>query len=228
MTLPEFHPFGLQHLAALGVLAACCVLTARIVSLLSDSQRKWAGRFIGILLIGYAAVFYIRQYAAGMLSLEYSLPLDLCSVVLIAVIAAQFRAGRLQCEIAFFWGLGGTTQALITPDLGSGFPSWDFILFFWSHGAILLGIVFIIAATDFRPQRNSVVRMMMALNIYAAATGTVDRVMGWNYGYLCQKPAVHSLFDYLGPWPWYLLSLEGVALVTFWVLKWGYKACFGK
>ena len=35
----------------------------------------------------------------------------------------------------------------------------------------------------------------------------------WNYGYLCRQPAHQSLLGYLGPWPWYLASLELVAFV---------------
>ena len=65
--------------------------------------------------------------------------------------------------------------------------------------------------------------MMIALNSYAIAVGAIDRAMGWNYGYLCRKPAVPSLLDYLGPWPWYLVSLEGVALLTFLLLFWGHN-----
>ena len=47
------------------------------------------------------------------------------------------------------------------------------------------------------------------------AVGTVDQVTGWNYGYLCRKPAVPSLLDYLGPWPWYLIGLEAIAIIMF-------------
>jgi len=228
MSVPEFNVFGFQHLVALGILTVFCIFLIRITVKMPYPKRKWIGRIIGCALAGYTAVFYIQQYVGNILSWEYSLPLELCNLVLVACILSMFCPGRLQYEITYFWGLGGTTQALITPDLGRGFPSWDFILFFWSHGVLMLGIVFIIAGTNFRPGRNSVVRMMLALNLYAFAIGTLDWIMGWNYGYLCQKPAVPSLLDYLGPWPWYILSLEGVALLTFLLLKWGHNTYFTK
>jgi hypothetical integral membrane protein (TIGR02206 family) len=114
--------------------------------------------------------------------------------------------------------LGGLLQAIATPELASGFPSWDFILFFWSHGASLMAIVFLVSDGRFRPRPGSIVRMMIALNAYALIVGMLDLAMGWNYGFLCRKPSEPSLFDVLGPWPWYLLSVEMIAVVTFLLL----------
>jgi len=220
---PDFHIFGPQHLAALGVLAILSLLVAHLSGKLPAPGRQWLGRSIGFLLAAYVLTFYIQQGIAGSLSWDYSLPLDLCSLVLAAGILSLFRPARFICEITYFWGAGGSLQALLTPDLGSGFPSWDFALFFWGHGAILLGIVFIVSGTGFRPDRKSILRMMISLNIYAIAVGTINWFMGWNYGYLCWKPYAPSLMDVLGPWPWYLLSLEGVALLTFILLALPWK-----
>lgn len=218
MAYTEFHAFEIQHISALAATAGLCILLACVARKLSFSGRKWLGRLLGIQLAFYGVFFYVQQGLAGGLSWEYSLPLELCNLVLIACILSLFRSGQFFDEIAYFWGLGGTLQALITPDLAAGFPSWDFFLFFWSHGAILLGIVFIIAAKNFRPRKYSVLRMMIALNAYAFVVGAIDAVMDWNYGYFCRKPAVPSLLDFLGPWPWYLLSLEGIALLSFFLL----------
>ncbi len=229
MTSPAFHSFDMPHISSLALIAGICVLLVWSARRLPLAGRIWLGRSLGLLLGFYGVFFYIRQAMAGALSWEYSLPLDLCSVVLMACIFSLFRSVQFFNEIAYFWGLGGTLQALLTPDLATGFPSLDFFLFFWSHGAILFGIVYIIAANNFRPRKGSVIRMMIALNVYAAAVGAINAAMGWNYGYLCRKPALPSLLDLLGPWPWYLLSLEGIALVTFivLVLPWKRKAKTG-
>ncbi len=214
----SFLTFGTQHLVTLGILAVLCALLFYAGTDPDPGKRKWLGRALGIVLMGYVACIYIQQGIARMLSWEYSLPLDLCNLVLIACIIALFHSGRLTAEIAYFWGLGGGIQALLTPDLGQGFPSWDFVLFFWGHGATLLAIVFLLSNRNFRPRKHNVLRMMIALNIYAVIVGTINAVAGWNYGYLCRKPVMPSMLDFLGPWPWYLLSLELVAFLTFLIL----------
>lgn len=218
-----FQAFGIEHFSVLAAIAALCLFLAWGIPKLPSSGQKWLGRTLGLLLAGYGAFFYIQQGMSGYLSWEYSLPLELCNLVLIACILSLFGSGPFFDEISYFWGLGGTLQALITPDLGAGFPSLDFFLFFWSHGGILFGIVFILAAKNYRPRKNSILRMMIALNVYAVTVGSINALMDWNYGYLCWKPAVSSLLDLLGPWPWYLLSLEGVALLTFFLLALPWK-----
>ncbi|MBN1569099.1 MAG: TIGR02206 family membrane protein [Acidobacteria bacterium] len=214
----SFLTFGTQHLVVLGIIAAVCTLLLRTAKDCDPVKRRWLGRILGMLLLGYVTCIYVQQGFARMLSWEYSLPLDLCNLVLAACIIALFRPSRFIYEIAYFWGLGGGLQALLTPDLARGFPSWDFVLFFWGHGATLLAIAFFISDPNFMPRKNNILRMMIALNVYAVVVGAINAIAGWNYGYLCRKPAMPSLLDFLGPWPLYLLSLEAVAFLTFLIL----------
>lgn len=180
--------------------------------------RLWIGRILGILLLGYGLEIYLEEAMGGGLHGSYSLPMQLCDWVVIACIVTLFRQNAFASEIAYFWGSAGTFQAVLTPDLTQGFPSWRFFQFFWGHGTALLAIVYIIAARDFRPRPKSVLRMMIALNVYGVCALGLDLAFGWNYGYLLQKPAESSLFDYLGPWPWYLASLEALGIISFWLL----------
>jgi hypothetical integral membrane protein (TIGR02206 family) len=213
-----FQAFDAQHIIGLICIALLCLLVAFAARKKSPSRSRWLKGTIGFLLVGYVLFFYVQQGIEGALTWEYSLPLDLCSLVLAACIFSLFRPGQFIAEIAYFWGVGGILQALATPDLARGFPSIPFMLFFWGHGASLMAITFLIIGRGFRPGKGSVIRMMIALNLYAALVGAVNAIMGWNYGYLCRKPYAPSLLDFLGPWPWYLLSIELIALVTFLIL----------
>jgi hypothetical integral membrane protein (TIGR02206 family) len=212
---PPFTLFSTEHLLALALIAFAAAAAAIGRRRASPARTRLLGRALGLVLMGYIVVAYCQKGAAGELSWEYSLPLELCHWVLAACIVSLFRPNQLASEIAYYWGFGGTLQASLTPEIGQGFPSWEFILFFWSHGATLVAMVFLVAGRGFRPRRGGVVRMLVALNIYAAIVGGIDWITGWNYGYLCHKPVKPSLMDHLGPWPWYLLSLEAIGAVSF-------------
>jgi hypothetical integral membrane protein (TIGR02206 family) len=217
MNVP-FHAFDTQHLLTLAVIGCSCFCVARLSYLLPSSSRKWLGRGLGLFLLSYVIIFYLQVVVGYAFSWRDSLPLELCNLALMTCIISLFRPNRLTKEITYFFGLGGVLQATLTPDLSRGFPSWDFILFFWAHGGTLISISFLVAAREFRPLKGSIFRMMIMLNCYAMFVGAIDAAFGWNYGYLCRKPGKASLLDFLGPWPWYLISLEFVSFLIFLLL----------
>jgi hypothetical integral membrane protein (TIGR02206 family) len=215
---PQFRIFDTQHLVVLLTLAFLAALIARGGRRMNGRARSWLGIMLACLVPGYYLALYYQAIRNSWLQLGNALPMQLCDWVLIACLVALTRPNALAAEIAYFWGLGGTLQAVLTPDRMQGFPSWRFLQFFWGHGSALLCIVFIIAAQRFRPRPGSTLRMLIAVNVYGLAALGLDLAFGWNYGYLRHKPAGSSLFDFLGPWPWYILSLEGIALANFWLL----------
>jgi hypothetical integral membrane protein (TIGR02206 family) len=83
----------------------------------------WAGRAISVVLVVDAVLFVSVPVADGRWSVQASLPLALCDVALIvAAIACWWPQWNLAVELTYFWGLAGTLQAVVTPDLSSGFP----------------------------------------------------------------------------------------------------------
>jgi len=214
----RFYLFDSGHIAALSVILILGILLLLAAWRRPPLKLDWLGRVLGVVLVSYGAAAYAQLWLAGGLSPSIALPLELCHWVLIACVISLFRPNRFTAEIAYFWGFAGTLQAVLTPDISTGFPSWEFLLFFWGHGASLLAIIFIVAVQGHIPRKGSVVRMMLAVNIYAMVAGTFDLAFGWNYGYLRAKPMRPSLLDYMGPWPWYILSLEVAALTFFLIL----------
>lgn len=211
----SFHTFGFQHLAALAVLAGLGIALVTWCRRLGPAGRACLSRGLAAFLLAYVVTSYGRRAWLGTLRWDDSLPLHLCNLVMLACVITLLRPNALGFEIAYFWGFSGTFLALITPDLHEGFPSWKFVQFFWGHGGSLLAILFMIAGLGMRPRANSILRMFVAINLYAALVAGLNGLFHWNYGYMCAKPIGRSPMDFFGDWPWYILGLEAIALASF-------------
>jgi hypothetical integral membrane protein (TIGR02206 family) len=69
-----------------------------------------------------------------------------------------------------------------------------------------------------RPTPGSIRRVFLATAALAVLVAPVNWMLGTNFLYLQGKPEGRSLMDFLGPWPWYILSLVPVCL--FFLLLW--------
>jgi hypothetical integral membrane protein (TIGR02206 family) len=147
-----------------------------------------------------------------------ALPMHLCDWASICVMISLVWRRQLLYELAYFWGLAGTLQAVLTPDLAEQFPNPFFISFFVEHCGIIVGALFLTWGLHMRPRPGAIWRVFLWTQFYVVCAGAVDWICTTNYGYLVHKPAHSSLLDYFGPWPGYILALEGLSLVFYAVL----------
>lgn len=124
-------------------------------------------------------------------------------------------ATRAAYELAYFWSLGGSVQALLTPEIHDTFPSLAFIAFFAGHGAGIAAVVALTVGLGLRPRPRSVWRAWLITLALGLVMLPVNWALNTNFMYVCGPPARASLIDYLGPWPW---SLAGLALVGLLIL----------
>ena len=180
---------------------------------------RWAGRALALVLAADAVVFVVRQVVSGSWSVQSSLPLALCDVALVvAALACWFPRWSLGVELTYFWGLAGTLQAVLTPDLHVGFPSLEFVLFAVGHLGIVVAALYLVVGLRIVPRPGAAVRVFAITVAYAAVIGAFNLLTGSNYMYLAAPPENPSLLSLLGPWPWYLLTATCVAIVLFAVL----------
>jgi len=69
-----------------------------------------------------------------------------------------------------------------------------------------------------RPTWRSIVRVFVGTNLYMLLVYLIDVQIGANYLFLVSKPPTASVLDMLPPWPYYLLYMEAMGVVTFLLL----------
>lgn len=186
-----------------------------------DPGARWllgVRRGLSLLLILNQVVWQVERLATDRWTPEEALPCHLCDAALFAAAWALWRPDALAFELGYFWGLAGTLQGLITPNIPEDFPDYEFFRFFVMHAGIPVGMVFLAAGLGMRPRRGAVLRMVLWTNAMAAVAAVINLVSGGNYMFLREPPPSGSLLDLLGPWPWYILVAEGFALVMFLLL----------
>jgi len=175
-------------------------------------------RFIRYGLAAIVAVNWIAWmvllWAKGWLNIGNEIPVNLCDWATVATFLALVRPTQKTFEVAYFWALCGTLQALVTPDCRYDFPDAQFTLFFVYHGGIIAGVLYLTFGCRMRPLPMSFPRVLGWTLLYAATAGMIDWLFGTDYGFLRAKPDHFTFLDFLAPWPWYLPELL-VAAVGF-------------
>lgn len=155
----------------------------------------------------------------GVWTPEYNLPFHLCSAATIICVIMLFNGSYKIYKIAYFWGLGGALQALLTPDLsGYNYPHYVFFKFMILHGLIITSVLYMTFVHSYSLTFMSVLNAFAMTNLFAIIVAPVDMVTGGNYLFLCRKPDAFTLLDCFGPWPWYILPMEIVVFMMFVVL----------
>jgi hypothetical integral membrane protein (TIGR02206 family) len=173
-------------------------------------------------LTGAWAGMMIIHWRAGDLTLDFALPMQLCDWALAATIVALTLRRQLCFELAYFWGLAGTAQALITPAVDTA-SIWRIIGFFVIHSLIPASVLWLVFEFKMRPQRGAWLRTVFWSQVYLALALLVNAATGGNYGFLSGRPAVHSMLDFFSdPVGWkrclYVLEIDLTGLFFFLIL----------
>ncbi len=213
----EFQHYSTSHIAVLGTTLSVYSLMA-FARLNGHNTAQWMERTLGIILLSLWPVTTFVHWKVGDLDLQNGLPFHLCDVAGITGGLALLTRRQIFCEIVYFFGMAGTLQGLITPNLKYDFPDARFLVFFILHGGVVATALHVVTAMRHAPRAWAVPRMLSLTLGYAAFVGTVNYFLGTNFGFLCHKPEQASLMGPLGPWPWYIASLIGVCLVFYTLL----------
>ena len=213
----NFQLFGPVHFLILGSVVVFAAVLALIQRRLAPGT-KWLRIGLGIVLLADSAFWFSYLAVTGQPIFPSLLPIELCDLTLYLAAIALFTLSPVCFDVAYYWALAGSSMALLTPNLFGHFPSVTTVQFFVEHGLAVSAVLYLVWSRQARPRPGSIGRTMIAVNLLAAFDGVFDWIFKTDYMYLGAKPAHVSLLSFLGPWPWYIATSEGVALALFLLL----------
>ncbi|TQR14111.1 TIGR02206 family membrane protein [Psychrobacillus soli] len=216
-----FVLFSLEHLVAIAVLFICLLILFMVRNVLARpfNHTLLFERLFALSLLAMEISYHLVLILEGIWSLSESLPLHLCSISLFCSCFLLWTGSKRLYDFIFFAGMGGALQAVLTPSIIVNFPDFKFIQFFYVHIGIILTAFYILWVKSYQPTFKSVIKTMVVLNIIFPFIFVLNILIQGNYMFLREKPINGSLLDFLGPFPWYIVSLEIVAFSIF-VVVW--------
>ena len=221
-TFEPFELFGSDHVWALVISLGLFIAVPFLAKKkLNPSQQNRLGAAIGFLVMAQYIAWVTLEIIAGSFDIKLHLPFHLCRFANLMIPMVMLKQNFRAYEVLYFWGFSGMIQAAITPDISQAFPHFHFFRFWLGHNGLILALLYATVVYEMRPTLDSLKRAFIALNIFFLASIPVNMILDANYFWICGKPVndlgqhVPSLLDYMGPWPWYILTAEFVALVHF-------------
>jgi hypothetical integral membrane protein (TIGR02206 family) len=204
--------FSDQHLAALTVMVVGIAAATWVGRRGTERTRKAVAYALAwLILLGWIGE-YVDDAVLGQWSTTYTLPLQLTDAVSAVAVLALLTRRQFLVELTYFWAFTASLQAVLTPDLGHGFPNALYFTYFLYHVGAIVAAAFLVFGCGRWPRPTAVWRVFGATLAWAAIAGLADVITGGNYMYLRVKPVHNSLLSVMGPWPWYIAGGIGVGL----------------
>ena len=146
------------------------------------------------------------------------LSLHLCSIsAILGVYLIFFNQNRTLYGIWFFWALQGAFQALLSPTVTVGVEYFKYWQFFTHHVLLVVLPITFIYFNNWIPTFHDVKKSYIWLVIISIPVMVFNTFTGLNYMFVSfggdVRPVTGSPLDWLGPYPWYIISLFGFAFL---------------
>jgi hypothetical integral membrane protein (TIGR02206 family) len=216
----EYTLFSLEHFIYIFTYGGLGVLFLYLPKLLKLDIYKFA-KFSGyfILIDKFLELFY-RHLVIGETIIDV-IPLNMCNYTMILAALMMIFQSRKLFPLVYFWSVGAIF-AIITPDVLFAFPNPQNISFFITHIYIYFSIGYSIKYFGFSINFKDFKRAIIYLNMIMFFLFFLNLLIGSNYMFL-RYPAPNSPMELLGPWPYYIISLEISMVILFTLLYLPYR-----
>lgn len=215
----QFTAHGWEHLVSVILFMLLGILYIKLNKGLADRKQRKIAFWLGILILA-SQLFktFIRLYL-GNFDHREDLPLHLCNMMPFLIPWALLFKWRAVWAVLFLWIMAGTFQSIFTPTLVHSFPHYEYFRYWLVHVGLVILAILPIFIWDWRLQKKDILNGFIGINILALLMYFINLGLDANYMYLIAKPKGDgTLYDVLGPWPYYILSLEVVAILLFSIL----------
>lgn len=218
-----FVMFSLEHIMMLVITVVLVIGLYFFREKIRNQLRRSVKLILVTLLILSEATFQMWFIIHDRWDITINLPLQLCSISLYLCAWMLITKSYKVFEVAFLISMTGAAIAIITPELFFGFPHLRFFQFFIAHIIIVLSCFYMLWVERYALTFRSAIKAFLTLNAIAFVVYWVNQLLGSNYMFLANKPSNTSIIDFLGPYPWYIVSLEAIAISIFLMIFFIYK-----
>jgi hypothetical integral membrane protein (TIGR02206 family) len=225
--LSTFAPFTALHAFTVVMLVSATVIAILIGRRLRGTPWlvPFETTFAAIAVLMWV-VEDTQHILARPLNLAHALPLEVCDLMgLILPLTLFFQLPVLR-SLVYFWGIGLSSQGLFTPQIHDGPSTFHYWQFFFRHGAIVGGAIYLVNVHGYRPSWRDWRTAVLLGIAYVLLLLAIDITFGFNYGYVGNaRPDQPSLIDVLGPWPWRVGIMIAAATAVFALLMtpWAFR-----
>ena len=216
-----FELFGTVHLITIAVVIITSIFLPKFYKNKSDHQISMMKKIIAGVIAAHLIISPYKDLylLANPYDWRETIPLHMCDLSEIFLIWFLLGGPRILYICAFFWGLGGATMAILTPDISH--HDLDYIFFMVGHGMIVVGIMYATVTLGNRPYAKDIatVALITAL-VLLPIVYVINLLLGEpaNFWYLMSKPAGASLMDMFPEPPYHLLVTTPIAIALFYLI----------
>ena len=216
-----FELFGTVHLITIAVVILTSILLPKFYKNKSDYQISMMKKIIAGVIAAHVIISPYKDLylLANPYDWRETIPLHMCDLSEIFLVWFLLGGPRILYICAFFWGLGGATMAILTPDISH--HDLDYIFFMVGHGMIVVGIMYATVTLGNRPYAKDIVTVsLITVLVLLPIVYVINLLLGEpaNFWYLMTKPAGASLMDMFPEPPYHLIVTTPIAIAVFYLI----------
>ena len=216
-----FEIFGTVHLLTIAAVIVISVLLPKFYKNKTEDQKSTMSKIIAAIIFLHVIISPYKDLylLANPYDWRETIPLHMCDLSEIFLIIFLLGGPKILYLCAFFWGLGGATMAILTPDISH--HDLDYIFFMIGHGMIVVGIMYATVSLGNRPYGKDILKVTaITLFILLPIVYVINILLGEpaNFWYLVAKPDGASLMDMFPDPPLHILYTTPLAIAVFYLI----------